>query len=147
MIVRNARMLFNKTGQGFTTTRITIPVPWTKALNFEKEDRQGHLILDAENKRIIIKKGVVNMIKIINRNFKRVDSWVDYELENGILLYEEDWNGEIYRTGYDEKKEKDSQYSYRPIFKYEIENLDICEIEENTDEWYDAMTVIGFEEF
>ena len=146
MIVRNANMIFNKNGQGFVTTKITIPVTWAKALKFSKENKLGHIILDVKNERIIIKKGGINMVKIKNKNFKRVGHWVDFELENGVLLYGEDWNGEVYRTGFDEKNGKDNNYNYRPIYKFEQENLDITKIEENSNEWDEAFEIMGFEE-
>ena len=71
------------------------------------------------------------MLKIKNENITRVGYLVDYELENGILLYDTDWNGEIYTEGFDPVTEKNNSRSYKPVYK---------EIEE------DQFEIIGFEE-
>lgn len=52
---RKANMMFNKNGNGFDTTRITIPVVWTKKLGFTQDDREAIIRLE-ENKIIIEKK-------------------------------------------------------------------------------------------
>ena len=51
---RKVKMMFSKNGQGFDTTRITIPVPWARELGFTSEDREG--ILEIENNEIILRK-------------------------------------------------------------------------------------------
>lgn len=86
------------------------------------------------------------MLKIKNNNFKKVGHIVDYELENGILLFGGDWNGEVYLTSWDEKNKKDTNCNYRPVYRYEEENIDILNIEENSEEWDKAFEIIGFEE-
>lgn len=50
--------MFNKNGNGFTTTRITLPVPFVKELGFTEEDRDCTIKL-IDNK-IIIEKTVLN---------------------------------------------------------------------------------------
>ena len=52
--IRKAKMIFSTNGNGFDTTRITIPVGWAKDLGFTKEDRNG--IITLEDNAIIIKK-------------------------------------------------------------------------------------------
>jgi hypothetical protein len=83
------------------------------------------------------------MLKILK---KHKDNLADYELENGILLFEEDWNTEIYRNGYDTINNCDSNKEYKPVYRFEIENIDLEEIEENSEEWYRATEIVGFEE-
>lgn len=56
--IRKANIMFNKNGNGFTTTRITIPVGWTKELGFSEEDKEAKISLD--NNKIIIEKKVAN---------------------------------------------------------------------------------------
>ncbi len=48
-------------------------------------------------------------------------------LENGIELYKIDWNGEVYRYGWDSVHECTTRYEYRPVYN-------------------DADEIIGFEE-
>lgn len=84
------------------------------------------------------------MLKIRNRNVEHVSSHADYELEDGTLLFEMDWNGEIYGNGW--KDGKDTNCEYRPIYRFELENIDINSLEENSDEWLKAIEIVGFEE-
>jgi hypothetical protein len=74
------------------------------------------------------------------------NSLADYELENGILLFEKDWNTEIYRNGYDTINNCDSNKEYKPVYRFEIENIDLNKIEENSEKWYYATEIISFEE-
>ena len=60
---RNANMIFNKNGNGFDTTKITIPVVWAKELGFTKDDKTA--ILKFDGNKIIIEKGEINMLEII----------------------------------------------------------------------------------
>lgn len=71
------------------------------------------------------------MLKIKNENVNWVGYLADYELENGILLFDSDWNGEIYREGFDPKTKKNNGRYYRPVYK---------EVDE------DEFEIIGFEE-
>lgn len=84
------------------------------------------------------------MLKIKNRSVKHISSHADYELEDGTLLFEQDWNGEIYGNGL--KNEKDTNKEYRPVYRFEVDNVDIDTLEENSDEWNSAMEIVGFEE-
>ena len=90
---------------------------------------------------------MVNMLKIIDKHVKYVSSYADYKLENGVLLFGEDWNGEIYGNGFDEEKEKITGFEYKPVYRFEVENIDISKIEENSDEWNFYTEIIGFEEY
>lgn len=60
---RNANMIFNKNGNGFDTTKITIPVVWAKELGFTKDDKTA--ILKFDSNKIIIEKGEIKMFKVI----------------------------------------------------------------------------------
>lgn len=142
--IRNANIIFNKNGNGNTSTKITLPVPWIKEMNFNEDDKTA--ILEICENKIIIRKKERNMLLIKNENFERVGHKVDYELENGVLLYEIDWNGEIYRNGFDPINEKDTNKSYKPVYRFEIDNINLDELEENSDEWYRACEIIAFKE-
>lgn len=52
---RKANMIFNKNGNGFDTTRITIPVTWAKKIGFTRENKSCILILNNDDE-IIIRK-------------------------------------------------------------------------------------------
>ena len=54
-IIRIGKMLFGKNGNGFLTTRISIPVPWVKKMNLTENDREC-LLEFKDNDTIIIKK-------------------------------------------------------------------------------------------
>lgn len=54
--VRKVNLMFAKNGNGYTTTRITIPVPWAKELGFTEQDRTGILLL--EEGKVILKKEI-----------------------------------------------------------------------------------------
>jgi antitoxin component of MazEF toxin-antitoxin module len=51
---REAKITYGKNGQGFTTNRVTLPVPWVKELGFTKDDREAEIEL--EDDKIIIRK-------------------------------------------------------------------------------------------
>lgn len=138
---RKANILFNKTGRGATTTRLTIPVGWIKEMGFNDEDRQA--IIEIDNDKIIIRKVGREMILIKNRNVEYVSSYADFELEDGTLLFDQDWNGEIYRNGW--KNEKNTNCEYKPVYKFEIDNINLDDLEENSDEWNSANEIVGFE--
>ncbi len=52
--IRNFNMSFGKNGAGSTSTRATIPVPFSKALGFKEEDRAG--TIEIIDDMIIIRK-------------------------------------------------------------------------------------------
>ena len=64
------------------------------------------------------------MIKVKNENVKKVDHKYDYELENGVFLHTNDWNGEKYLKGYKETETgfEETGYSYRPVEKENTKN-------------------------
>ncbi len=68
------------------------------------------------------------MIAVKNTNVYSAD----FELEDGTLLFEKDWNGIVYRNGW--KDEKNTNIKYKPIYKYVIDNINLEDIEENSDE-------------
>lgn len=139
---RKANILFNKTGQGSSTTRITLPVGWVNELGFTSEDRQS--IIEFNIDKIIIRKVEKDMLLIKRKHVEYVSSYADFELEDGTLLFETDWNGELYRNGW--KNNKDTNCEYKPVYKFEIANINLSELEENSDAWNDAMEIVGFEE-
>ena len=51
---RKANLMFNKNGRGFTTTRITLPVPWIKDMGLNETDKE--VIIEYEDEKITIKK-------------------------------------------------------------------------------------------
>ncbi len=86
------------------------------------------------------------MIKVKNINVNFNGSIFDYELENGLLLHSSNWNTELYSEALDSKTGKIIKNEYKPIYKYEEENIDISILEENSEEWNNALEIIGFEE-
>lgn len=80
------------------------------------------------------------MLKIISSN---INKDIDYVLEDRTYLFCEDWNGEIYRNGV--KNDVKTNCEYRPVCKYQINNIDLSKCEENSDEWLDAVKIVGFE--
>lgn len=71
------------------------------------------------------------MLKITNYSHSFYNN-VDFELENGILLFEKDWNGEIYGTGFNPGTGKDDGLRYIPIYD-ELKN--------------DQYEIVGFETY
>ena len=61
--IRTTKILFAKNGNGYTTTRITLPVPWVKELGFNDADRTATLKFDG--KKIIINKEDFKMEEMI----------------------------------------------------------------------------------
>ncbi len=68
------------------------------------------------------------MLKIIGKNVVKVGHQFDYELENGVLLHEQEWNGECYTV-----REDGVETRYFPIYSEE----------ENENGGFD---IIGFED-
>ena len=67
------------------------------------------------------------MINIKNENIERVGHWFDYELEDGMLLHNSEWNGENYTV-----QENGMEVEYRPIY--------VDKLNEN-----DGYDIVGFE--
>lgn len=63
--IRTTKILFAKNGNGYTTTRITLPVPWVKEMGFDDADRTATLKFDG--KKIIINKEDFKMEGIIEK--------------------------------------------------------------------------------
>lgn len=61
--IRTTKILFAKNGNGYTTTRITLPVPWVKEMGFDDADRTATLKFDG--KKIIINKEDFKMEEMI----------------------------------------------------------------------------------
>lgn len=80
------------------------------------------------------------MIKIKHEN---VIKHIDYVLEDETELYNEDWNSEIYKNGL--KDGKNTNLEYKPVYNYQIENIDISKLVENSNEWLYALEIVGFE--
>ena len=51
---RKANIMFNKNGKGYTTTRITLPVPWIKDMGLNETNKE--VIIEYEDEKITIKK-------------------------------------------------------------------------------------------
>lgn len=135
---------FNKNGSGFPTARISLSVRALRNMNINEENRS--VIIEELEDRIIIRKDAFNMLLIKNKSLKINGNMVDYELENGILLYSIDWNGELYGNGFNPDNKENTNCEYKPVYKYQLDNIDISEVEENSEEWYKLTEIVGFEE-
>lgn len=51
---RKANIIFNKNGNGFITTKVTLPVPWIRSMNITEDNKEVEIIY--ENDSIILKK-------------------------------------------------------------------------------------------
>ena len=76
---------------------------------------------------------------------KNINNSIDYVLEDGTELYKIDWNGEIYLNGF--KDGKDTNCTYKPVYRFQSENIDLNALEENSKEYDEASEIIGFEQF
>ena len=81
------------------------------------------------------------MINIKNENIKVNGHEFDYQLENGDLLHASEWNGEKYII-----EKNGREFEYKPVYRYELENIDLDTLEENSDEWENAVQIVGFED-
>lgn len=142
--IRKNNIIINKDGHGSINYKMSIPKKWADELGFSEKNRNA--IIEIIDNKIIIRKEEKNMLLIKNENVKYVSSVADYELENGLLLFEEDWNGEIYSKGFDPKNEKEINNEYKPVYRYELDNINIDDLEENSDEWNKALEIVGFQE-
>jgi hypothetical protein len=79
------------------------------------------------------------MLKIKETNVKQAGHTFDYLLDNGELLHESQWNGEVYTVGRGQNEK-----TYRPVYRFEAESINLDDLEENSDEWDAAVEIIGF---
>jgi hypothetical protein len=79
------------------------------------------------------------MLKIKATNARHVGENYDYELSDGTLLHVSEWNGEAYTVKADGR-----EITYRPVYRYQAEQIDLGSIEENSPEWDAAVEIIGF---
>lgn len=54
------------------------------------------------------------MLKVKNEDIKVNGHWFEYELEDGTLLHQSEWNGEVYTV-----KKDGVEISYHPIYAEE----------------------------
>jgi hypothetical protein len=81
-----------------------------------------------------------NMTNIKATNITVNGHRFDYQLTDGTLLHVSEWNGEKYIVG----RGKDEQ-SYRPVYRFQDEGIDIESLEENSPEWCRATEIIRFD--
>ncbi len=55
---RNVKIIWGKNGNGFASTRITLPVPWAKKLGFTEEDKEA--LIELKDNEVIIRKNKKN---------------------------------------------------------------------------------------
>lgn len=139
--IRRMNIITNLDGHGTLNYKMSIPKKWADDLGFSEKNKQA--IIEIDNDKIIIRKVGKNMLLIKDTHVMHVSSYADYELEDGTLLFEQDWNGELYRNGW--KDEKNTNYEYVPVYRFQLDNIDINNIEENSDEWLEAVEIVGFE--
>ena len=53
---RKVKLILNKSGNGNINPRIPIPFSWFIALGFNEEEYDANIILDEENKKLIVEK-------------------------------------------------------------------------------------------
>lgn len=66
------------------------------------------------------------MLEIKAENVVRCGHQFDYELENGTLLHEKEWNGEVYTV-----RENGTETTYEPVYDTmpdENDGLDVWDI-------------------
>ena len=56
---REAKIIYGKNGNGFITTKITLPVPWMKKLGFNQYNK--YAIIELNENEIIIRKEEIDM--------------------------------------------------------------------------------------
>lgn len=106
--IRNVNVSFGKNGNGFTTTRITLPVPWIRKMGFTENNKEA--IIEFDGKQIIIKNKEEKVMKRIDRDF-------DYENRKG----EKNWCVEAVSND-------DNEYSI-DIYECDSEETAIAECE------------------
>ena len=78
------------------------------------------------------RKEVINMLNFIEKRVEGVNDFI-IELDNGVELFESDWNGEVYIL----KDKTGRERSYRPV-----EEPDVIDDDGEVLQW----KIIGFEE-
>jgi len=53
---RKLKVLFGKSGNGYLTPRISLPISWIKDMGISQENRNVKVIFNEETKQIIIEK-------------------------------------------------------------------------------------------
>ena len=81
------------------------------------------------------------MINITNENIMVNGHQFDYQLENGDLLHDSEWNGERYIIEKDGK-----EIEYKPVYRFQLEGIDLDTLEDDSDEWQDATQIVGCED-
>lgn len=56
MEVRNLKIIFNKSGDGYLSGKLSVPMTWLKDMDLTPEDREVEVIYDKETKSFITKK-------------------------------------------------------------------------------------------
>lgn len=74
-----------------------------------------------------------------------------YELDDGRRVAMDGWNGEVYGDCWEVGGEQDMDVKqdglvFKPVHRFEVENIDLDEIEENSDEWENALEIVDFME-
>lgn len=140
--LRRMNIITNLDGHGNITYKLAVPKTWADSLGFDSNNKSG--IIEINDGKIIIRKAENSMLLVKRDHVKYVSSYADYELEDGTLLFEQDWNGEVYGNGW--KDGKDTNCEYKPVYKFQIDNINLDDLEENSDAWNEAIEIIGFEE-
>lgn len=135
---RKINIIPYKDGHGTINYKIALPKKWLSELGFSIENKQA--IVEIDKNKIVIRKVKKNMLLIKEKNVNNAD----FELEDGTLLFGQDWNGEIYGNGW--KDEKNTNIEYKPVYKFEIDRIDLNSLDENSEEWEKAVEIVGFEE-
>lgn len=100
---RKANIIFGKNGNGYTTTKITLPVTWVDKLGFSEKDKSA--IVTVNNSEIIIKKDVLETDRYVTRD-REAGNEIEHfntllEARNAIEEYErKDKEDEIYEENF-----------------------------------------------
>lgn len=94
---------------------------------------------------------VQDIIKI-KEKIEKYEDGKEFILENGVSLYNQDWNGEKYLYGFDENKRIKIDHEYIPVYKFQLEGISIEKLEKYEElEEYKILEklneIVGFEEF
>ena len=58
---RDTKIIWNKNGNGYDSTKISLPVPWVREMGFSKEDGDvKNVKMEFKNNQIIISKNEKN---------------------------------------------------------------------------------------
>lgn len=74
-----------------------------------------------------------------------------YKLDDGRCVAMNDWNGEVYGDCWEVCGEQDMDVKqdglvFKPVHRFEVENINLDQIEENSAEWERALEIINFKE-